>query len=81
MFQFYFHKDRALNDAMVARAKDAKFDVLALTVDSSRAGIGNVISAPVLPLRPGGPTARHPGAVRGARFPIRARPAGARGPA
>ena len=38
MFQFYFHKDRALNDAMVARAKDAKFDVLALTVDSITGG-------------------------------------------
>src|SRR5215207_1120268 len=38
MFQFYFHKDRALNDVMVARAKDAKFDVLALTVDSITGG-------------------------------------------
>ena len=38
MFQFYFHKDRALNDAMVGRAKDAKFDVLALTVDSITGG-------------------------------------------
>ena len=27
MFQFYFHKDRALNNAMIARAKEANFDV------------------------------------------------------
>jgi L-lactate dehydrogenase (cytochrome) len=38
MFQFYFHKDRALNDAMIARAKEAKFDVLALTVDTITGG-------------------------------------------
>lgn len=38
MFQFYFHKDRGLNDAMVARAKAAKFDVLALTVDTITGG-------------------------------------------
>ncbi len=38
MFQFYFHKDRGLNDAMVARAKEAKFDVLALTVDTITGG-------------------------------------------
>ncbi|MEZ5893229.1 MAG: alpha-hydroxy acid oxidase [Parvularculaceae bacterium] len=38
MFQFYFHKDRGLNDAMVARAKDAKFDTLALTVDTITGG-------------------------------------------
>ena len=34
MFQFYFHKDRGLNDAMVERAKAANFDTLALTVDT-----------------------------------------------
>jgi L-lactate dehydrogenase (cytochrome) len=38
MFQFYFHKDRGLNDAMVARAQEAKFDVLALTVDTITGG-------------------------------------------
>jgi L-lactate dehydrogenase (cytochrome) len=38
MFQFYFHKDRALNNAMLARAKKANFDVLALTVDSITGG-------------------------------------------
>ena len=32
MFQFYFHKDRGLNDSLLERAKAAKFDVLALTV-------------------------------------------------
>ena len=31
MFQFYFHKDRGLNNSMLERAKAAKFDVLALT--------------------------------------------------
>ena len=34
MFQFYFHKDRGLNSALMAKAKEAKFDVLALTVDT-----------------------------------------------
>jgi L-lactate dehydrogenase (FMN-dependent) and related alpha-hydroxy acid dehydrogenases len=34
MFQFYFHKDRGLNDSCLERAKAAKFDVLALTVDT-----------------------------------------------
>jgi L-lactate dehydrogenase (cytochrome) len=38
MFQFYFHKDRGLNDAMVERAKAARFDVLALTVDTITGG-------------------------------------------
>jgi len=34
MFQFYFHKDRGLNDRMLENAKAANFDVLALTVDT-----------------------------------------------
>ena len=38
MFQFYFHKDRGLNDAMVDRAKAAGFDTLALTVDTITGG-------------------------------------------
>ncbi len=38
MFQFYFHKDRGLNDALLERARAAKFDVLALTVDTITAG-------------------------------------------
>lgn len=38
MFQFYFHKDRGLNDALLARAKDATFDVLTLTVDTITGG-------------------------------------------
>ena len=38
MFQFYFHKDRGLNDSMIQRAKAAKFDVLALTVDTITGG-------------------------------------------
>ena len=38
MFQFYFHKDRGLNKYMLERAKKAKFDVLALTVDTITGG-------------------------------------------
>jgi len=38
LFQFYFHKDRGLNDAMVDRAKVAGFDALALTVDTITGG-------------------------------------------
>lgn len=38
MFQFYFHKDRGLNDSMIERAKAAKFDVMALTVDTITGG-------------------------------------------
>ena len=38
MFQFYFHKDRGLNDAMVERAQAAGFNALALTVDTITGG-------------------------------------------
>ena len=38
MFQFYFHKDRGLNNAVLERAKAAKFDVMALTVDTITGG-------------------------------------------
>ncbi|MEM6726944.1 MAG: alpha-hydroxy acid oxidase [Pseudomonadota bacterium] len=38
LFQFYFHKDRGLNDALLERAKAAKFNVLALTVDTITGG-------------------------------------------
>ncbi|MEO1225078.1 MAG: alpha-hydroxy acid oxidase [Pseudomonadota bacterium] len=38
MFQFYFHKDRGLNDALLERARAARFDVMALTVDTSTGG-------------------------------------------
>ena len=38
MFQFYYHKDRGLNDAMIQMAKEAKFDVLTLTVDTITGG-------------------------------------------
>ena len=38
MFQFYFHKDRALNQDLLERAKNSKFDVLALTVDTITGG-------------------------------------------
>ena len=38
LFQFYFHKDRGLNDALLQRARAANFDVLALTVDTITGG-------------------------------------------
>lgn len=38
MYQFYFHKDRGLNTAMMARAKEAGVDVMMLTVDTITGG-------------------------------------------
>jgi len=38
LYQFYFHKDRGLNRAMLARAKEAGINVMMLTVDSSTGG-------------------------------------------
>jgi isopentenyl diphosphate isomerase/L-lactate dehydrogenase-like FMN-dependent dehydrogenase len=38
MFQFYFHKDRGVNDALLERAREAKFNVMALTVDTITGG-------------------------------------------
>jgi len=38
MFQFYYHKDRGINDAVLQRVKASTFDVLALTVDTITAG-------------------------------------------
>jgi L-lactate dehydrogenase (cytochrome) len=38
MFQFYFHKDRGLNDALLQRAREASFDILTLTVDTITGG-------------------------------------------
>ena len=38
MFQFYFHKDRGLNQALLERAKAASFDILTLTVDTITGG-------------------------------------------
>src|SRR5580765_1099592 len=37
-YQFYFHKDRGLNRSMLQRAKDARVDVMMLTVDSITGG-------------------------------------------
>jgi L-lactate dehydrogenase (cytochrome) len=37
-YQFYFHKDRGLNRAMMQRAKDAGVNVMMLTVDSITGG-------------------------------------------
>ncbi len=38
MLQFYYHRDKALNAALVERAKAAKFDAIALTVDTVVSG-------------------------------------------
>ncbi len=38
IFQFYFHKDRGLNDSMIDKCKEAKFDAIALTVDTITGG-------------------------------------------
>lgn len=38
VYQFYFHKDRGLNRAMMERAKGAGVDVMMLTVDSITGG-------------------------------------------
>ncbi|MFS8049690.1 alpha-hydroxy acid oxidase [Rhizobium sp. BR 314] len=38
VYQFYFHKDRGLNRAMMERAKDAGINVMMLTVDSITGG-------------------------------------------
>ena len=38
LFQLYVHKDKGLNRSMIARCKAAKFDALALTVDTIVAG-------------------------------------------
>ncbi len=38
LFQFYYHKDRGLNRSMIERCRAAKFDAIALTVDTIVAG-------------------------------------------
>ena len=38
VYQFYFHKDRGLNKAMMERAKGAGVKIMMLTVDSSTGG-------------------------------------------
>lgn len=38
VYQFYFHKDRGLNRAMLQRAKEAQVNVMMLTVDSITGG-------------------------------------------
>ena len=38
VYQFYFHKDRGLNRAMLQRAKEAGIEVMMLTVDSITGG-------------------------------------------
>ncbi len=38
VYQFYFHKDRGLNRAMIQRAKEAGVEIMMLTVDSITGG-------------------------------------------
>lgn len=38
MLQYYYHKDRGLNAALVEKAREAKFDAIALTVDTIVSG-------------------------------------------
>ena len=38
LFQFYYHKDRGLNRSMIERCQAARFDAIALTVDTIVAG-------------------------------------------
>ncbi|WP_342807902.1 alpha-hydroxy acid oxidase [Alteromonas sp. M12] len=38
IYQFYFHKDRGLNNAMMQRAKESNVNVMMLTVDSITGG-------------------------------------------
>ncbi|QMW24677.1 alpha-hydroxy acid oxidase [Sandaracinobacteroides saxicola] len=38
LFQFYYHRDKGLNAALIERAKAARFDALALTVDTIVSG-------------------------------------------
>ncbi|HLF32787.1 MAG TPA: alpha-hydroxy acid oxidase [Cyclobacteriaceae bacterium] len=38
LFQFYFHKDRGLNRALLQRAKEAGIDIMMLTVDTITGG-------------------------------------------
>ena len=38
LFQFYFHKDRGLNDELLERARATNFNILALTVDTITGG-------------------------------------------
>ena len=38
IYQFYFHKDRGLNRAMLQRAKEARVDIMMLTVDTITGG-------------------------------------------
>jgi L-lactate dehydrogenase (cytochrome) len=67
LFQFYFHKDRGLNDAMVERAQAAGFDALALTVDTITGGnrerdlYTGFTSPPKLTLKSLASFAAHPG--------------------
>ena len=38
LFQFYYHRDKGLNRSMIERCKAAKFDAIALTVDTIVSG-------------------------------------------
>ena len=51
VYQFYFHKDRGLNRAMIQRAKSAGIEVMMLTVDSITGGNPSATSAQVSQFR------------------------------
>lgn len=51
VYQFYFHRDRDLNRAMMQRAREIGVEVMMLTVDSITGGTASATSAPVLRFR------------------------------
>ena len=51
VYQFYFHKDRGLNKAMMDRAKQAGVRIMMLTVDSITEEIASATSGPAFPSR------------------------------
>lgn len=67
MFQLYYHKDKDLTYGMIERCKEAKFDAIALTVDTIVGGnrerdlVTGFTSPPRLTLRSLASFALHPG--------------------
>ena len=67
MFQLYYHKDKELTYGMIERCKEARFDAIALTVDTIVGGnrerdlVTGFTSPPKLTLRSLASFAMHPG--------------------
>ena len=38
LFQLYVHKDKGLNNALIEKCKDSKFEAMAVTVDTAVGG-------------------------------------------